>query len=308
MASSCSSKLPLLFSTDLTGIFAKKPELFYQLFQTISADCRQLAGLEFVPFRFSHRRVSQKLLEYNLPIVGLHGPPAWRIPTCSVKGNLIASIFASITPSLNTCLELNQSLKPKYFLIHELDLDQPLLRKKLISHFQNWSKNQLHSTKPIFMIENVYRQKSWQQTVKKINQLHQQTRTGLMLDLAHLLHQVTGLTKPFTHYEQLLNPDNIDHYWQKLLTESHQALNQVSLAAIHLPLGETSDGLPFDLIKAKHWQNLAGLIKHHQNKLLFLVIENQHAQTRLSLTEKYLPTLIKDKKRKLKTLLKAGVI
>ncbi len=307
MAPSRNSRPPILFSTDLTGIFAHKPELFYQLFQTISADCIQLDGVELMPFRFSSSRVVNQLQRYNLPIVGLHGPPAWNVPTRSLFYNLVVSIFAAATPNLSSTFRLNDRLKPQYFLIHEPDLDQPQIKKAIINHFHTWTKNKPEQNKPWLMVENVYRPQSLQLTVKKVNQLHRQTKTSLMLDLSHLLHQVTGLNLIFSRFEQVLDQNKIDDYWQLMIKQADLALAQVPKAGFHIPLGDTSDGLPDKLLTTKHWRQLAALIAHHHSKILVLVIENQHRAARLSLTEKFLPELIKDKKKKLQKLIQAGI-
>lgn len=308
MADRCRPNLPLIFSTDLTGILAKKPELYYQLIQTLSVDCCPIDGVELVPFRFSYKRVIGQLKKYQLPVIGIHGPPAWNIPTRRKRDNLIAALFASITPSLSQTFRLNQQLVPRYFLLHEPDLDQPIICQQVHQHFKNWSETQPHQDRPCLMIENVYREESLQKTIEKVKCFQGQFRSGLMLDLAHLLHQVTGLTRPFTSFLRVLNSENIDHYWQQLLQETDRALNQVSLAGLHLPLGLTSDGLPFQLLEEEHWLQLADLIDQQQKKLMTLVIENQHLESRLTLTEKFLPELIKDKKMKLKILLRTGVL
>ncbi len=308
MAFRRTTDLPLLFSTDLTGIFARKPEFFYQLFQTISADCVHLDGVELMPFRFSHERVRLSLKKYNVPVIGLHGPPACNISTRSPVDNLIVALFSAVTPNLKTTLKMNQQLKPQYFLVHEPDLDQPQIRDSITKHFFNWKQNQNVTKQPWLMIENVYRPNSLQETIKKVNQLNRQTKIGLMLDLTHLLHQVTGLNKIFSRFERVLDQKNIDEYWQLLLKQAHQAFSQVPKAGLHIPLGDTGDGLPFELLTNKHWQLLAQLIKHHKKKLLALTIENQHHCARLSLSKNSLPKLIKDKKKKLKILLKTGVI
>ncbi len=46
------NQVPLLFSTDIAGIFALNPQLFYQLVQTLSADCYHIDGVVIFTLSF----------------------------------------------------------------------------------------------------------------------------------------------------------------------------------------------------------------------------------------------------------------
>ena len=104
------NQVPLLFSTDIAGIFALNPQLFYQLVQTLSADCCHIDGVEFLPFRFSYYRVQQALNKSNIPIVGIHGPVALNTPDRNLLEKIYLSPFSGIMPSLKTTLKLTAKL------------------------------------------------------------------------------------------------------------------------------------------------------------------------------------------------------
>ena len=294
-------QVPLLLSTDIAGIFATQPQLFYQLLQTISADCCPIDGVEFLPFRFSHPRVQQALEKFNIPIVGIHGPMAWNTPDRNLFEKAFVALFSNVMPSVSSTLKLTTATKPNYLLFHEPDLDQCCFSQQL----QQYLKQE---NTPTILLENVYRPHSLQISVNSAQRLGNQTRAGVMIDLVHLLREVMEVFNSFSNYQHRLNPDNMSEYWLKMLWEMDRALEQIPVAGLHIPTGTNHDSLPWKLITDDHWQQLAQLLDKHQDRLIALTLENQHFETILSLNKKQLPAIIKDKKMKLKTLLRTRVL
>lgn len=295
------NQVPLLFSTDIAGIFALNPQLFYQLVQTLSADCCHIDGVEFLPFRFSYHRVQQALNKFNIPIVGIHGPVAWNTPDRSFFEKIYLSPFSGIMPSVKTTLRLTAKIKPSYLLFHEPDLDQCCFAQQLASYLKQEST-------PTILLENVYRPNSLQISVNKAKRLFNQTQAGIMIDLVHLLNEVMESFSYFSNYHRQINPKNIDEYWLKMLISMDKALSQIPIAGLHIPIGTNRDSLPWELITTQHWQQLAELLDKHQNQLIALTLENQHLETTFSMNKKQLQTIIKDKKKKIKTLLQTRVL
>jgi len=295
------SQVPLLLSTDIAGVFALNPQLFYQLIQTLSADCCQIDGVEFLPFRFSYHRVRQALQKFNIPIIGIHGPIAWNTPNRSLWETIYVAPFSVVMPSLETALKLTTKTKPSYLLFHETDLDKCCFTKQLTTYLKQEST-------PTILLENVYRANSLQISVNKVKRLLNQTQAGVMIDLVHLLHEVMGLYSPFINYQRQLTPDNINEYWLKMLLAMDKTLEQIPVAGLHIPIGTNYDSLPWELITTAHWQQLARLLDKHQDRLIALTLENQHLETAFSINKKQLPNIIKDKKTKIKTLLQTRVL
>ena len=294
--------IPLLISTDLTGVLALKPQLFYQLYHTISVDSCPLDGVEFLPFSPSHHRVEQMLTKFNIPIVGIHGPVLSDTPEKNLSEKIFSLPFVGITPSLKNAIKSTQRIQPSYLLFHEPDLDN--------CHFAQRVNNYLEQdSTPVILLENVYRPNSLQISVDKAKKLSNQTQAGVMIDLVHLLREVVKSFNSFSSYRQQINPDNIDQHWFQMLLMIDRALSQLPIAGFHIPLGSSrGDSLPWELIKAKHWRQLAQLINKHQKRLIAIVLENQHPENTLSINRKYLPKILQDKKHKLKTLVKLGVL
>ena len=294
-------QVPLLLSTDVAGVFALHPHLFYQLYQTLTADCCPIDGVEFLPFRFSHHRVQPALDKFNIPIVGIHGPVAMTASHRGLLETIYVTPFATVTPSVNATLKLANKTKPNYLLFHEPDLDKCCFTRQFADYLKQ-------EDTPTILIENVYRPNSLQISINKARRLSNQTRAGVMIDLVHLLHEVMGLHSLLTNHHRRLNTTNIDEYWLKMLLAMDKALNQISIAGIHLPIGSSHDSLPWKTITPKHWRQLAKLLDKHQDRLIALTLENQHLETAFSMKKKHLPHLIKDKKTKIKTLIQAGVL
>ena len=293
--------IPLLLSTDIAGILFFKPELYYQLYQTISADAAFLDGVEFLPFRFNHHLAHHHLHNLKIPILGVHGPLAWNTPDKSWSEKMYAMVFAQVTSNLKTAFNITAINKPKYLLFHEPDLDQCQLHHQL-SKFLKRDRN------PIIMIENVYRPNSLQLSVDKVLRLHQQNRAGIMIDLVHLLQEVMGIFSSFKNYHHQLTAKNMTPIWQKMLIAMDQALQQIQIAGLHIPIGTNHDSLPWDLLTTAHWQALSQLLDKHQRRLIALTLENQHPETILGIRKKDLPAIIKDKKKKIKSLVRNRVI
>jgi hypothetical protein len=294
-------QVPLLLSTDIAGIFALNPQLFYQLIQTLTADCCHIDGVEFLPFRFSHQKVHQALTKANIPIIGIHGPVAWNTTERNLFEKLYCLPFAGVMPSLNSAYQLTTKAKPNYLLFHEPDFNDCCFSKKLTAYLKQ------ENTATI-LIENVYRANSLQISVDQAKKLANQTQAGVMIDLVHLLHEVMELHSFFTSYHRRLNSKNIDEYWLKMLIQADLALEQIPVACFHIPLGTNHDSLPWKLLNTKHWQQFAKLLDKHNDRLIALTLENQHLETVLSMTAKKLPTLIKDKKEKIQTLISTRVL
>lgn len=295
------SQVPLLLSTDIAGIFALNPQLFYQLMQTLDADCCHIDGVEFIPFRFSQHRAHLALDKLNIPIIGIHGPIAWDTPDKSLLEKIYVTPFSGVMSSIKTTLNLTAKIKPRYLLFHEPDLDQCCFTQQLTSYLKQEST-------PIILLENVYRPNSLQISVNKTKRLLNQTQAGIMIDLVHLLREVMEVFNCFSNYHRQLNPDNIDQYWLKMLVAMDEALDQIPAAGLHIPLGSNRDSLPWELLKEKHWRQLAKLFDKHQNRLIALTLENQHLETVFSMNKKQFPAIIKDKKKKIETLLSTGVL
>jgi len=294
-------QVPLIISTDIAGVFALKPKLFYQLFQTLSADCCQIDGVEFLPFRFSHHRVQPALEKFKIPVVGIHGPVALTNPNRGLFETMYVAPFAGVMPSLGATLKLTTKTKLNYILFHEPDLDKCCFTRQLTEYLKQ-------EDTPAILLENVYRPNSLQISVNKAKRLSNQTQAGVMIDLVHLLHEVTGLYSLFNNLRRRLGPDTVDEYWLKMLLAMDKALSQVPVAGLHIPTGTNHDSLPWKLITTKHWRQLALLLDKHQDRLMAITLENQHLETAFSLTEKQLPHIIKDKKKKIKTLIQTGVL
>lgn len=294
-------QIPLLLSTDILGVLAIKPKLFYQLLQTLDADCCQIDGVEFLPFRPSHRRVLKKLNKFNISAHGIHAPVAWNTPNRKLFEKLYVGIFSSITPSLFITYHLTSKIQPKYLLFHEPDLDKCCFVRKLTHYLQQ-------EFTPAILLENVYRPNSLQISVDKAKKLQSQTQAGVMIDLVHLLMEIKGVFSSFSDYRRALNKKNIDSTWIKMLTAMDKALEQIPIAGLHIPIGTNRDSLPWELLTDKHWSQLAKLMDKHQDRLIALVLENQHMETIITLTDKQLPSIIKDKKEKIKVLLNSQVL
>lgn len=294
-------QVPLLLSTDIAGVFALKPKLFYQLTQTLSADCCPIDGVEFLPFRFSHQRVHLALDKFKIPIVGIHGPVSLTNPSRGLLETMYVAPFAGVMPSLGGTLKLTTKTKPNYILFHEPDLDKCCFTRQLTEYLKQ-------EDTPTILLENVYRPNSLQISVNKAKRLSNQTRAGVMIDLVHLLHEVTGLFSLFNNLRRRLNPDTVDEYWLLMLLAMDKALSQVPVAGLHIPTGTNHDSLPWQLITTKYWQQLALLLDKHQKRLMVITLENQHLETAFSMTEKQLPNIIKDKKKKIKTLIQTRVL
>ncbi len=294
-------QVPLLLSTDIAGIFSLQPHLFYQLYQTLSADCYDIDGVEFLPFRFSHRRLQKILNQFNIPVIGVHGPLAWNTPNRNNLEKAYMALFTTAMPNLKTTFKITNQTKPKYLLFHEPDLNQYCVYRKLSNYLKQ-------ETTPIIMLENVYRPHSLQISVTQTKKLLHQTQAGIMIDLVHLLMEVMESYNFFTDYRHQLNNKNITHYWHKMLWEMDKTLEQIPIAGLHIPIGTNHDSLPWQLITIKHWHELAKLLDKHQNRLIAMTLENQHTENILSLTPKHLPAIIKDKKKKIKLLLRTQVL
>ena len=295
------SQVPLLLSTDISGIFATQPQLFYQLYQTLSADCCPINGVEFLPFRFSHQRVHQTLDKFNIPIMGIHGPVAWNSYNRNLFEKAYISIFANIMPSLNTTLKITTQTKPNYLLFHEPDFQKCCFSRQLHDYLKQ-------ENTPTILLENVYRPDSLEISIKSAKKLLNQTQAGVMIDLVHLLQEVMKVFSSFTNYHHQLNSKNMTEYWHKMLWAMDKALEQIPVAGLHLPIGTNHDSLPWKLITNQHWQQLTKLLDKHQDRLIALTLENQHSETMLSLNKKHLPAIIEDKKDKIKTLLRTQVL
>lgn len=294
-------QVPLLLSTDIAGIFATQPQLFYQLMQTLSADCCPIDGVEFLPFRFSYQRMQQALSKFKVPIVGIHGPVAWNTPDRNLLEKSYVALFSHVMPSLKSAFKLTTQTQPNYLLFHEPDLDQCCFNRQL----QDYLKQE---NTPTILLENVYRPNSLEISVNSAQKLLNQTQAGVMIDLVHLLREVMGVFSSFSNYHHRLNTNNIDDYWLKMLWAMDKALEQIPVAGLHIPIGTNHDSLPWKLISDKHWRQLAKLLDKHNDRLIALTLENQHFETILSLHKKQLPTIIKDKKDKIRTLLKTDVL
>ena len=294
-------QIPLLLSTDIAGIMAFKTAHYYQLINTISADCGHIDGVEFLPFRFNHRRVQKMLCQSKIPIIGVHGPLAWNTPDKNSFEKIYASLFSHVMPSLKTALNIVEHTQPQYLLFHEPDFGQCHFNRQLAAYLKKEST-------PIIMLENVYRPNSLQISVNQANKLITQTQAGIMIDLVHLLMEVMAVFSSSQNYHRQLNQANISQYWTKMIEAMDQALQQVPMAGLHIPIGTNHDSLPWDLLTATHWQQLAQLLDQHQERLIALTLENQHSETILSLTNKHLPAIIKDKKKKIRTLIRHRVL
>ncbi len=295
------SQVPLLLSTDISGIFSVQPDLFYQLFHTLSADCCPIDGVEFLPFRFSKDRVKKTLDKFNIPITGIHAPVAIDTPDRGLGMKLFVTPFSLVMPSLHSTLKLTSQSKANYLLFHEPDLDKCCVTKQLNSLLKK-------DHKQVILLENVYRPNSLKISVQKAKKLAKQTQAGVMIDLVHLLMEVMGVFSFFDNYHYKLNSKNIDRYWSAMLFEMDKALKQIPIAGLHIPIGTNRDSLPWEIITTKHWQQLAKILDKHQDRLVALTLENQHLETVISMNKKHLPQIIKDKKRKIKTLIKTRVL
>lgn len=293
--------IPVLLSTDIAGVVAHRPQLFYQLYQTLRAECGVIEGVELLPFRLSWRRMMRSLEKFDIPIVGIHGPVGWNHPDRSWLNKMFVSIFASITPSFHTTFHLTSHIQPRYLLFHEPDLDQPALYLQLKKFLE-------HKPTPTLLLENVYRPNSLSHCVHHAQKLATQTQTGIMIDLVHLVLEVMGIYDFYINYHHHLNSQNIDAHWLQMLVKMDWALQQISLAGLHLPVGTNRDSLPWDLLQDTHWRQLAVMIDKHRQKLMVITLENQHLATAVSLTEPQLTNLIQDKKMKISTLIRAGVL
>jgi hypothetical protein len=294
-------QVPVILSTDITGILGFHPQLFYQLFHTISADCLPLDGVEFLPFRFSQQRLNRVLKTSQIPVVGIHAPIAWNTPDRTWPEKMFVAPFSLVAPSLSTAFNLTREHHPHYLLLHEPDLASCGV------------KNQLHrfldqDNPPPILLENVYRPRSLQISIDQAKKLTTHTQTGVMIDLVHLLMEVMGIFSSFQNYHHHLTPTKIDRYWGQMLEQMDHALQQLHLAGIHLPIGTNRDSLPWNLLSTKHWRELVVLLDKHQDRLVAITLENQHPETILNLGQKHLPAIIKDKKNKLKTLLSCRVL
>ena len=295
------SQVPLLLSTDIAGIFARQPQLFYQLYQTLSADCCTIDGVEFLPFRFSHQRVLQTLTKFNIPIIGIHGPMAWNTPDRNIFEKAYVGMFSTVMPSLNTALDITSKSKPNYLLFHEPHFTTCCFTRKLNTYLKQ-------ENTPTILLENVYRPDSLQISVNQAKKLLNQTQAGMMIDLVHLLMEVMESFSFLSDYRRQLNHKNMSEYWQKMLFAMDKAMEQIPVAGLHIPIGTNHDSLPWGLITDQHWQELAKLLDKHQDRLIALTLENQHPEAILSLNKKHLPAIIKDKKDKIKTLLRTRVL
>jgi hypothetical protein len=295
------SQVPLLLSTDIAGIFARQPQLFYQLYQTLSADCCPIDGVEFLPFRFSHQRVHNSLKKFNIPIIGIHGPMAWNTPDRSTFEKAYVGMFTSVMPSLNTALNLTTQANPNYLLFHEPDFTTCCFSKQLNTYLKQ-------ENTPTILLENVYRPDSLQISVNQAKKLLNQTQAGVMIDLVHLLMEVMESFSSFSDYRRQLNSKNMTEHWLKMLFAMDKAMAQIPVAGLHIPIGTNHDSLPWELITDQHWGQLAKLLDKHQDRLIALTLENQHSETILSLNKRHLPEIIKDKKRKIRTLIRTRVL
>lgn len=294
-------QIPVLLSTEINGILGLQPDSFYQLFQTLSADCCPLDGVEFLPFRLSYQRLCKTLQKMKIPILGMHAPVGWNHPGNSLPKKMFFFPFTQVTPSFTTTFKLTAKIKPNYLLFHENDLDICSLKRELHDFLQN-------NDPQLILLENIYRPDSLKKTLKKAKQLQSQTQAGVMIDLVHLLMEEMKIYSFFDNYQHHLNTKNINHYWELMLRSMGQILSKIHLAGLHIPLGGNRDSLPWELLEKKHWRELAQLIDRHQDRIKAITIENQHSETVLNLSKKRLPQLIKEKKMKLRTLFETGVL
>jgi len=295
------SQVPLLLSTDIIGILALQPQLFYQLYQTLVADCCPIDGVEFLPFRFNHQRIRQALKKFNIPIIGIHGPLAWNTPDKNTFEKVYATLFTNVMPSVNTTFKITAQTKPSYLLFHEPNLGKCCFSRQLNSYLKQ-------ENTPTILLENVYRPGSLRISVNQAKKLLNQTQAGIMIDLVHLLMEVMESFNFFSDYRRQLNSKNMTNYWHKMLWSMDKALEQIPVAGLHIPIGTNRDSLPWELITNEHWRQLAKLLDKHQDRLITFTLENQHFETILSLNKKHLPEIIKDKKKKIKTLLNTQVL
>jgi hypothetical protein len=109
-------------------------------------------------------------------------------------------------------------------------------------------------------------------TIARVQALKEQGfAAGIMLDLVHLIKEITGATKTL----HALSQAQFDQVWQVVITQVGQVMTLLPGSGLHIPIGVNGDSLPLELMSASHWQELGQTIKAAGKNIKWLTIENQ---------------------------------
>lgn len=282
-------------STDISGLEGKPENVvsFYQdLWPLMPGPNLPKLQLEVIAWKHSYKSFQEGENHFGFRVAGWHGPVGvdnWWVG--GLQHQLKNRVFNVALVSVEELLELGQPPFNGYLLIHEAETDRngfkELIKTKKISN-------------PL-LLENVPAPGSILKTTAKVIGLRQEgVNTGLMIDLGHLL-----LENP--DYQPKMKKADFLPVWDRILLQVRQALTQMTVAGLHLPIGTLRDCLPMVLMDEKAWQKLASLI-HEFSCLQYLTIENVHRPTLLRLTSGDEGRLKERTRQILQTLVKTQVI
>lgn len=255
-------KPELLVSTDIVGAFgnpnwAKKLYPFFAQNEQLSVELLAWKYLAQYPDLIEKSKLS---------VVGIHGPTGSPKDAPSLieksKAIIIDQLTADLELALSARPELFDHRKRNYFLVHE-----PELRTK--------EKVSLIAQQPIqthVLVENVLDIGSLDKTVEKIKLLqHHDVSAGIMLDLVHLLKELTQSLITL----QTLDAKVFGQVWRIALAKIQTTISGLPRSGLHIPIGENGDSLPLHLMTDHHWQDLAQVIGSLGENIQWLVFENQ---------------------------------
>lgn len=279
---SSQEKPQVLVSSDAVGVFGDLQALaqIYQL-------CLPLLGVDQLAIELlSWQHVvsdAQTVEKTKLPvqIQAIHGPmiSPEGSPTLieAAKAILISQVMAEIAHAIESFPHyIAENQRAHYFLLHEPDLRNATIQAAV---------QQLPPATSV-LVENVLEKGSLQKTINRVHSLKEQgVNAGIMLDLVHLIKEITGATKTL----HALSQAQFDQIWKSVVQHVAQTMTLLPGSGLHIPIGVNGDSLPLELMSDHHWRELAAVIKNTGTNIKWLTLWKTSSTTYFGSVVKPLP-------------------
>lgn len=293
-------KPQVLVSSDAVGVFGSLQSLLeiYRL-------CLPILQVEQLPIELLSWQVvmsdARTVNKQQLPVQvqAIHGPMISPQGSPTLVEAAKAIVISQVMSEIATAIEgfpayIAENNQAHYFLLHEPDLRDESVQASL---------KQLPPGTSI-LVENVLEKGSLQKTIARAQALKEQGfNAGIMLDLVHLIKEITGATKTL----HTLSQAQFDQVWKIVITQVGKTMTLLPGSGLHIPIGVNGDSLPLELMSAVHWQELGQAIKAAGKNIKWLTIENQQHNIIRIRHEAIAPLAVRNQ-RVLSTLAEHGVI
>ncbi len=262
----CERKPLVLASTDLGGV-AGNVELAVSMYCHALQQLGIPHGLEVIAFYKSLEYLQQNAA--NIPSTfALHGRIG-ATPGEPLNKQLEGFFFNTIIASTPELVPLATKLGAEYVLVHQNELLNP----------QAWQACLNAPADLRLFIENHPSLGSYERSLATAATFRDHGQNAaVMVDLLHLL-------KEHPEYQQHLPPRDFRAIWWWMLQQISYGLDEGLVRGFHLPIGTTDDAVPRNIVfkDPGFWKDFAKLINSYDDRVDFLVIENQQHLAKLRL-------------------------